>query len=328
MKAVVWTKYGPPDVLKYGDVEKPSPKHNEVLVKIHATAVTAGDCEMRTLKFPPWIAFPMRIYVGFSKPTRVTILGSYLAGEIETVGRDVKRFTVGDQIFGTSGLSCGGYAEYICVPEEGIMAPKPSGMTYEEAAPVALGGLEALHFLRKAALRPGQTVLINGAGGTIGTYAVQLAKYYGAEVTGVDSTGKLEMLRSIGTDHVIDYSVEDFTRSGRTYDVIFDVVLKSPFSRIIRSLKENGTYLMTNPTLSKMIRGAWVSRTTNKKVIFEMTQPNARDLIQLKELIEVGKLKTVIDRTFPLEDAVEAHRYIETGHKKGNIVMTIGHKAE
>ena len=328
MKAVVWTKYGPPDVLQYREVEKPSPKHNEILVKIHATAVTAGDCEMRTLNFPPWIALPMRIYVGLGKPKRVTILGSYLAGEIETVGRDVRRFTVGDQIFGTTGLSCGGYAEYVCLPEEGIMASKPSGMTYEEAAPVALGGLEALHFLRKAALRPGQTVLINGAGGTIGTYAVQLAKNYGAEVTGVDSTGKLEMLRSIGADHVIDYSVEDFTRSGRTYDVIFDVVLKSPFSRIIRSLKENGTYLMTNPTLSKMIRGAWVSRTTNKKVIFEMTQPNARDLIQLKELIEAGKLKTVIDRTFPLEDAVEAHRYIETGQKRGNIVMTIGHKAE
>ena len=328
MKAVVWTKYGPPDVLQYREVEKPSPKHNEILVKIHATAVTAGDCEMRTLNFPPWIALPMRIYVGLGKPKRVTILGSYLAGEIETVGRDVRRFTVGDQIFGTTGLSCGGYAEYVCLPEEGIMASKPSGMTYEEAAPVALGGLEALHFLRKAALRPGQTVLINGAGGTIGTYAVQLAKNYGAEVTGVDSTGKLEMLRSIGADHVIDYTVEDFTRSGRTYDVIFDVVLKSPFSRIIRSLKENGTYLMTNPTLSKMIRGAWVSRTTNKKVIFEMTQPNARDLIQLKELIEAGKLKTVIDRTFPLEDAVEAHRYIETGQKRGNIVMTIGHKAE
>ena len=328
MKAVVWTKYGPPDVLQYREVEKPSPKHNEILVKIHATAVTAGDCEMRTLNFPPWIALPMRIYVGLGKPKRVTILGSYLAGEIETVGRDVRRFTVGDQIFGTTGLSCGGYAEYVCLPEEGIMASKPSGMTYEEAAPVALGGLEALHFLRKAALRPGQTVLINGAGGTIGTYAVQLAKNYGAEVTGVDSTGKLEMLRSIGADHVIDYTVEDFTRSGRTYDVIFDVVLKSPFSRIIRSLKENGTYLMTNPTLSKMIRGAWISRTTSKKVNFEFTQPNTRDLIQLKELIEAGKLRTVIDRTFPLEDAVEAHRYIETGHKKGNIVMTIGHKAE
>jgi NADPH:quinone reductase-like Zn-dependent oxidoreductase len=326
MKAVVWTKYGPPDVLQYGDVEKPSPKPNEILVKIHATAVTAGDCEMRTLNFPPWIAFPMRIYVGFNKPKRVTILGSYLAGEIETVGRDVKRFTVGDQIFGTSGLSCGGYAEYICLPEKGIMAPKPAGMTFEEAAPVALGGLEALHFLRKAALRPGQTVLINGAGGTIGTYAVQLAKYYGAEVTGVDSTGKLDMLRSIGADHVIDYSVEDFTRNGRTYDVLFDVVLKSPFSRIVRSLNENGTYLMTNPTLSKMLQGAWVSRTTSKKVNFEFTQPNTRDLIHLKQLIEAGKLKTIIDRTFPLEDAVEAHRYVETGKKKGNVILTIQEK--
>jgi NADPH:quinone reductase-like Zn-dependent oxidoreductase len=268
----------------------------------------------------------MRIYVGLSKPTRVTILGSYLAGEIETVGRDVKRFTVGDQVFGTSGLSCGGYAEYVCLPEDGIMVTKPSGMTFEEAAPVALGGLEALHFLRKAALRPGQTVLINGAGGTIGTYAVQLAKQYGAEVTGVDSTGKLEMLRSIGADHVIDYTVDDFTRSGRTYDVLFDVVLKSPFSRIIKSLNENGTYLMTNPTLSNMIRGAWISRTTSKKVIFEFTQPNTRDLIQLKELIEAGKLKTVIDRTYPLEDAVEAHRYVETGKKKGNVILTIQEK--
>jgi NADPH:quinone reductase-like Zn-dependent oxidoreductase len=328
MKAIVWTKYGPPEVLQVRDIEKPSPRDNEVLVRIRATTITAGDCEMRNLKFPAWIGIPMRLYVGLGKPKRVTILGGYLAGEIVELGATVRKFTVGDQIFASTGLSLGGYAEYVCLPEDGILAVKPSTMTFEEAAPVALGGLEALHFLRKADLQPGQTILINGAGGSIGTYAVQLARLYGAEVTAVDSTGKLDMLRSIGADHVIDYTREDFTRNGQTYDVIFDVVLNSPFSRIIRCLNQNGIYLMTNPTLSKMVRGAWVSRTTGKKVIFQFTSPNTGDLIHLRELIEEGKVRTIIDRQYSLEQAVEAHRYIESGQKKGNVVMTIGHDAK
>ena len=325
MEAIVWTKYGPPDVLQYKEVEKPVPKEDEVLLKVYATTVTAGDCEVRKLKLPVWIRLPMRIYVGFSKPKRVTILGSYLAGEIEALGKSVKRFRVGDQVFGFTGMGFGAYAEYVCLPEEGAVITKPASMTYEEAAPVSLGGLEALHFLRKANIRPGHKVLINGAGGSIGTYGIQLAKYLGAEVTGVDSTRKLDMLRSIGADHVIDYTQEDFTKSGRRYDVIFDVVLKSSFSRIIKSLNENGIYLLANPTPGKMIRGTWISRNTSKKVIFEFTKPNTNDLVFLKELIEVEKIKTVIDRRYPLEQTAKAHRYVETGQKIGNVVITIEH---
>jgi NADPH:quinone reductase-like Zn-dependent oxidoreductase len=324
MKAIVWTKYGPPDVLQLKDVEKPTPTDNEVLIRIHATTVTTGDCEMRNLQFPLWIRLPMQIYVGLRKPKRVTILGGYLAGEIEAVGKDVKQFNIGDQVFGFTGMNFGAYAEYVCLPEEGAVITKPANMTYEEAAPVSLGGLEALHFLRKANVRPGQKILINGAGGSIGTFATQLARHFGAEVTAVDSTEKLDMLRSLGADHVIDYTQEDFSKKDQTYDIIFDVVLKSSFSRIIKSLNENGVYLLTNPTLFKMIQGTWVSRKGSKKVIFEFTKPNTEDLIFLKELIQAGKIKTVIDRHYPLEQTVEAHRYIETGHKKGNVVITMG----
>jgi len=323
MKAIVWTKYGPPDVLQYREIEKPTPKDNEVLIRIFAAAATKGDCEMRKLNFPLMIRIPLRIYVGLSKPTRVTVLGGYLAGEIEAVGKEVKQFTVGNQVFGFSGLQLSAYAEYICLPEEGAVIIKPANVTFEEAAPVALGGLEAVHFLRKANIQPGQKVLINGAGGSIGTFSVQLAKYFGAEVTAVDSAGKLDMLRLIGADHVIDYTREDFSKSSQEYDVILDVVLKSSFSKIINSLNENGICLLTNPTLLKMIRGIWVSTTTNKKVIFEFTNPNTKDLAFLKELIEAGKIKPVIDRSYPLQEVVEAHRYIETEQKKGDVVITI-----
>ncbi len=323
MKAIIWTKYGPPDVLELQEIDKPVPKDTEILVKIHTTTVTAGDCEMRNLKFPIWVRLPMRLYVGFIKPTRVTILGGYLAGEVEAVGQSVRRFNVGDEIFGFSGMGFGSYAEHICLPESSIVVAKPVNMTYEEAAPVPLGGLEALHFLRKANIQPGQRILINGAGGSIGTYTVQLARHYGAEVTAVDSIDKLDMLRSLGSDRVIDYTKEDFSKNKKKYDVIFDVVQKSSFSKIIRSLNENGIYLMTNPTMFKMIRGLWVSKTTSKKVIFEFTSPNTDDLNTLKEMIEAGKLKTVIDRRYPLEQVPDAHRYVESGLKKGNVVISI-----
>lgn len=327
MKAIVWTAYGPPDVLQLQEGPKPVPKDNEVLIRIHATTVTSGDCEQRSLRMPIWYALPMRAYAGLRRPTRVTILGQELAGEIEAVGKDVTLFKRGDQVFASTGLSFGTYAEYTCLPErpeEGALAVKPASMTYEQAAAVPLGGLEALHFIRQGDLQSGQKVLINGAGGTIGTFAVQLAKHFGAEVTGVDHTAKLDMLRSIGADQVVDYTKVDFTQRGETYDVIIDVVGKSSFSGSIRSLSQNGRYVMANAGPSQMVRGRWTSMTSNKKVVLGAAYPKTEDLVYLRELIEVGKIKTVIDRVYRLEQAAEAHRYVETGAKKGHVVMTVG----
>jgi 2-desacetyl-2-hydroxyethyl bacteriochlorophyllide A dehydrogenase len=325
MKAIVWTKYGPPDGLQLKEVEKPTPKDNEVLVKVYATTVTAGDCEMRSLKLPIWLRLPMRLYNGLRKPKKVTILGQELAGEIESLGKDVKLFKKGDQVFAATDFSFGAYAEYNCLPEDGMLALKPDNMTYEEAAAVPVGGLNALHFLRKGNIQSGQKVLINGAGGSIGTIAIQLAKHFGAEVTAVDSTKKLDMLRSIGTDHVIDYTQEDFTKSGETYDVIFDVVGKASFPGSLRSLKKNGIYLLGNPTLSRSVRGRWTSMISSKKVIAGTADYKTEDLIFLKELIEEGKIKSVIDKSYPLEQMAEAHRYVETGQKKGNVVIIVEH---
>ncbi|MFA9402301.1 MAG: NAD(P)-dependent alcohol dehydrogenase [Anaerolineales bacterium] len=330
MKAIVWTKYGPPDVLELREVEKPTPKDNEVLIRIHATTVTAGDCELRSLKFPIYLSLPMRLWRGFLKPRENSILGTELAGEIEAVGKDVKRFKKGDQVFGSAGMGFGANAEYICLPEqpgemEGGVASKPANMTYEEAATVPFGGREALHFLRKGNIQSGQKILVNGAGGSIGTFAVQLAKHFGAEVTAVDSTGKLDMLRSIGADQVIDYTQEDFTKSGEVYDVIFDVVGTISFSRSERSITQNGTYLLANPLGSQMVRGPLTRMTSSKKVIMQTASPTTEDLIFLRELIEAGKIKSVIDRRYSLEQMAEAHRYVETGEKKGNVVITVEH---
>jgi NADPH:quinone reductase-like Zn-dependent oxidoreductase len=327
MKAIIWTKYGGPEGLQFQNIEKPTPKDNEVLIRVQATTVTAGDCEMRALKFPIWLRLPIRLFTGLRVPKNVNILGQEFSGEVEAVGKNVRHFKAGDQVFGTAGFSIGTYAEYICLPEEsdeGVLAIKPVNMTFKEAAAVPTGGLEALHFLRKGKIQKGQKVLINGAGGSIGTSGVQLAKYFGAEVTAVDSTGKLDMLRSIGADHVIDYTKEDFTRNGQIYDVIFDVIGKSPFSRSIKSLSENGYYLIANPKLTKMIRGRWVSSKSTKQVILEMTKQKVADLIFLRELIEAGNLKTIIDRAYPLEQTAEAHEYVETEQKLGNVVITIG----
>jgi NADPH:quinone reductase-like Zn-dependent oxidoreductase len=328
MKAIVWTNYGSPDVLQLKEVAKPTPKANEVLIKIYATTVTAGDCEARNLKMPILTRLPMRTYVGLRKPERITILGQELAGEIEAIGKDVKRFKPGDQVFGTTGLGFGAYAEYICLPEKaamGALATKPVTMTYEEAAAVSTGGLEALHFIRKANIQRGEKVLIVGAGGSIGTYAVQLAKYFGAEVTGVDSTSKLEMLCSIGADHVIDYTQEAFTRNGETYDVILDVPGKSTFSGNIRSLKQNGRYVLVNPGLTHTLLGPWISMRSGKRVLFGAGSHKTEDLIFLRDLIEAGQIKAVIDRHYSLEQIAEAHRYVDTGHKKGNVVINVRH---
>ncbi len=334
MKAIVWTKPGPPDVLQLKEVAKPTPKDKEVLIRIYATTVTAGDCELRSLNIPIALRLPILIFVGLGqtgvlsiKP-RNLILGQELAGEIEAVGKEVKRFRIGDQVFAWTGFRLGAYAEYTCLPEDGVLAIKPSNMTYEQAAVLPVGGLEAVSFLRKGHLQSGQKVLINGAGGSIGTFAIQLATYFGAEVTGVDSTEKLDMLRSIGADHVIDYTQQDFTKRGETYDVIFDVVGKSSFSRSVRALTQNGCYLLGNPRLSQTVRGRWTSRRSSKRVIARTARAASEiteDLNSLTELIEAGKIQSVIDRRYPLEQVAEAHRYVDTGHKKGNVVVTVEH---
>lgn len=323
MKAIVCPRYGPPEVLQLREVPKPVPGADEVLIRIFATAVTMGDCEMRGFRFPLWLRPLARVGFGFRGP-RAKIIGQELAGEIEAAGKRVSRFKRGDQVFAATDFRLGAYAEYKCLSENGALAIKPANVTFEEAAAVPIGGPTALHFLRKGNIRGGEKVLINGAGGGIGTFAVQIARLYGAEVTAVDSAGKLDMLLAIGADHVIDYAKEDFTRNGEKYDVIFDVAGKSPFSRSLASLSENGRYLLGNPGLLPMLRGRWVSMAGSRKVESGAASPKAPDLDYLKGLIEAGKIRTVVDRRFPLEQMAEAHRYVEQGHQKGTVIITVG----
>lgn len=327
MKAVVWTKYGSPDGLQLQEVEKPAPKDNEILVKIKATTVTAGDCEMRRLQLPLMLSLPMRLYAGFLKPKRIPVLGQELAGEVETVGKSVTSFKKGDQVFGTTGFGFGAYAEYICLPAkpndmQGMLAAKPASLSYEEAAAVPTAGFEALHFLRKANIQPGQKVLIIGAGGSIGTFAVQLARHFGAEVTGVDSSEKLDMLHSLGANHVIDYTKEDYTNSAEAYDLIIDVVGRR-VARQLKLLKEDGYYFLAYAGLSHLLLGWWTSLTSSKKLKIESSSQKKADLVFLKELIEAETIKPVIDRCFPLAQMAEAHRYAEKGSKKGNVVIKV-----
>lgn len=323
MKAVIWTAYGSPAVFRLQEVAKPTPKENELLIKVHAATVTAGDCELRTLKIPILYRLPLRIYAGFRKPQRITILGQELAGEIEAVGKAVTRFKPGDQIFAATLFRFGAYAEYTCLPETHPIALKPTNMTYAEAATIPTGGINALHFLQKAQVQAGEHVLINGAGGSIGTYGVQLAKQMGAEVTAVDSSGKLAMLTAIGADHVIDYTQTDFTRQGGQYDVIIDVVGKSPFARSIHCLKQQGRYVLGNPSLAGMLRGQLVSMRTDKKVISEMAAYKPEAIHFLQEQIEAGNVKAILDRRYPLAQTAEAHKYVETGQKAGNVIITV-----
>jgi NADPH:quinone reductase-like Zn-dependent oxidoreductase len=326
MKAIVCTAYGHPDVLKLEEVEKPRPKDDQVLVRIHATTVSRADCELRRFDFPGWVWLPMRLWFGVSKP-RVRILGQEFAGEVEAAGQGATAFAPGDRVFGTTGIGLGAYAEYICLSgrsEGSALAMIPAHMSYAEAAAVPYGGSEALRFLRKGHIQAGQKVLIIGAGGSFGTFAVQLAKFFGAEVSAVDSTGKLEMLRAIGADHVIDYTEQDFTGSGQTFDLIFDVVCRAPFARVLRMLRPGGRCLLANPHTSHLIRGLWTTITSDKKVIFGSDSGTVEHLLFLVDLIEAGKLRPVIDRRFPLEQTAEAHRYAETEQKKGNVVIIVG----
>jgi len=324
MKAVVCTKYGPPDVLQLKEVDKPVPKDNEVLVRIYATTVTRAGCAF--IKGDPLISRFFSVdgfhLTGLMRPINPRP-GVELAGEIEAVGKDVKLFKKGDQVFGEC---LGAYAEYICLPEEGVLAIKPANMTYEEAAAVCDGVLTALPYLRdKGNIQSGQKVLIYGASGSIGTAAVQLAKYFGAEVTGVCSTTNLEMVKSLGADKVIDYTKEDFTKTGQTYDIIFDTVSKSSFSRCKSSLKQRGVYLKTFPTLANLTSKIGSKRAMFAAVGMRPSSEKTKDLIFVKELIEAGKIRSVIDRRYPLEQIAEAHRYVDKGHKKGNVVITVEH---
>jgi NADPH:quinone reductase-like Zn-dependent oxidoreductase len=319
MKAITYSKYGSPDVLQLNEVANPIPKDNEVFIKIYATTVTSGDCRMRRAD-----PFAVRFFNGFTRPTKITILGNEFAGEIEAVGKDVKLYRIGDQVFGQTGLSLGANAEYICLPEDGTLTIKPANITYEEAASIPFGGSTALHFLRKGNIRSGQNVLIYGASGNLGTAAVQLAKYFGVEVTGICSTANLELVKSLGADKVIDYKNEDFTKNGQTYDIIFDTVGKSPFSGCVKSLKQKGIYLRAvHMTVPSIVRGLWTSMTSSKKVIGGVATERKENLDFLKELIEVGKFKPVIDRRYPLDQITEAHRYVDKGHKKGNVAITV-----
>jgi NADPH:quinone reductase-like Zn-dependent oxidoreductase len=328
MKAIVYTEYGPPDVLHLAEVEKPAPKDNEVLIRIYATAVTTGDCNARGSVFVPrGFGLVQRLVFGLRRPKR-TILGLDLAGEIEEVGKDVKLFRKGDQVFGAAGASMGAYAEYVCLPEDGRLAIKPANLTYEEAAAVPFGAMTALYFLRdKAHVQRGQKVLINGASGGVGSYGVQLARYYEAEVTGVCSTTNLELVKSLGADEVVDYTREDFTTSGETYDVILDtVVRKSSFGRCRDSLSREGLYLAVAGGPGVFAQMAWTSMTGGKKVLAGTPPDRKDDLLFLKELIESGRIRPVIDRCYPLEQMAEAHRYVDKGHKKGSVVITVAHR--
>ncbi len=321
MKAVIATRYGPPEVLRMVDVKKPVGGPDDILVKIHAATVTMGDCEIRRFSIPILFWLPLRLYIGVLKP-RLNILGQEFAGIVEEVGKNVTRFKKGDEVFGSSDMRHGAYAEYTVAPAEYVMH-KPSNMTLEEAATLPLGGLNALFFLNKIRIIPGQKALVIGAGGSIGVIAVQVMKSLGAEVTAVDATHKLSMLISIGADHVIDFTTEDFTNSSIQYDHIFDIAGKSDFLPGIGSLKEDGTFIMANLHPLHILQGLWLSMTTKKKIVMGAAPYTRATLDQVKHLVEAEKIRAVIDKRFSLEQLPQAHKYVEEGHKIGNVVLSI-----
>ncbi|MDA0194440.1 MAG: NAD(P)-dependent alcohol dehydrogenase [Bacteroidetes bacterium] len=327
MKAVLWTAYGSPEVLKLGEIEKPSPKDDEVLVKVRAAAVSPGDCELRRFDMHVLFWLPVRIYMGILKP-KFLVPGMDLAGEVVGVGKDVKNFKPGDQVFGNTRLRLGAHAEYTCVKTSYPLSIKPDGITPEEASTLATAGSNALHYMRKAKIQPNEKVLIIGASGNFGTYALQLAKLFGAKVTGVDSTNKLDILREIGADQVIDYTQEDFTKHKESYDVIFDVRGSRSVPLIMKTLKPNGRYILATPWVGQVISGLCQEmlskiRGTGKQFIFALANDTSEDLDYLKNLMADGKLKAVIDKSYTLEHVPEAHRYIESGEKIGNVVVSM-----
>jgi NADPH:quinone reductase-like Zn-dependent oxidoreductase len=331
MKAIVYKEYGSPDVLHLEEIAKPAPRDNEVLIRNHATSVNFGDLMARNFRAISPRQFNMfylfwlmgKISFGLNRPKN-PILGSEFAGEVEAVGNAVTRFKPGDPVFGYPGMNMGAYAEYFCMPENGVVANKPENMAYEEAAVVPYGATMALNLLRKANIQPGQKVLINGASGGIGSAAVQIARHFGAEVTGVCGTPRLAFVKSLGADHVIDYTVEDFTQNGKTYDLIFDILGKCAFARCKNSLKPNGILLYASFKTKQFMQMLWTSRSgSGKRVICAIAPGSLEDLNAVKELVEAGKIKAIIDRCYPMEQGAEAHRYVEEGHKKGNVVITM-----
>jgi NADPH:quinone reductase-like Zn-dependent oxidoreductase len=322
MKAAVYTRYGPPEVLEVKDVAKPVPGDRDVLVRVHAATVAAADWRMR--KADPFLA---RFFLGLWRPRKVNILGMEFSGTVDSVGKDVTRFAVGDPVFGSSGFEFGAHAEYVRMPEDGLLAMKPANMSFEEAAAVLFGGGSALHFLRAAGVQAGQNVLVYGASGSVGVFAVQLAKHFGARVTGVCSTANLDLVKSLGADEVVDYTREDFSKAGRVYDVVVDTVGKSGYSRSLRSLKPRGRYVRIGGSgraiamLGDMLLRAWISLTTRTKVIGGIAHVTPDDVLFFKDLIEAGGLRTVIDRRYSLDEIAEAHRHAEAGHKRGHVII-------
>jgi NADPH:quinone reductase-like Zn-dependent oxidoreductase len=324
MRAITYSHYGPPDVLELGEVPKPAPEDDEILIRVRAAEATKADCEMRSFKFAvQWFWLPLRLALGVRRP-RKQILGAYFAGEIESCGQDVTEFSAGQEVFGAAGLRFGAYGEYVSLPADSTVIPKPENMTFEEAAAVPLGGLNALHFMRLARIQPGEKLLINGAGGSIGAHAIQIARSMGAEVTAVDHTIKEGMLRQLGVDHFIDYTQRRFTDGEEIYDVIFDMVAGSPYSACIKMLGSGGRYLSGNPRLSVMLQSVFTNWFSDKTATFAFAQEGRKELHDLKDMIEDGTIKSIVDKVLPMEQAAEAHRLVETEQRLGAIVIEIG----
>lgn len=323
MKAITYKRYGPPEVLAVADVEEPVPGDDEVLIRVHAAEATKADCELRSFRFAvKWFWLPLRLAIGVFRPRR-QVLGGYFAGEVAEVGAGVTDFAVGDEIFGGAGLYMGAYGKFLVLPANATITSKPRNMTFEEAAAVPLGGLNALHFLRLARIRQGEQVLINGAGGSIGAHGVQIARSMGAEVTAVDRAGKEAFVRQMGADHFIDYQADDFTRLGKSWDVIFDMVPRGSYSDRIRVLRPGGRYLTGNPRLSVMLRSPITTRFSDKTASFAFARETREELAALREMIEAGKIRPIVDRVLPMEQAVEAHRLVESEERLGAIVISV-----